>query len=190
MSQRRFIELSAGLGDGDTLTEARRLADAHIEHAKEPPPPRFAKPRRSLYPESDAHIARLREPPSTEFRFIVEGPPVGYYSEGKIPNRRRRSAYRLYKAQIQEVAAVVGLRLPLRASRQHPLWIETVAYFANGVHADPENVHKGVKDALFWQPKIPGVKRKGGGDKYTGGSYAPPKYDAEHPRVEILIKEM
>lgn len=149
-----------------TLPEARRLADAAINDLKDE--------RRCF----------------RELRFVVDGRPVGYYAQGKTPAYGRMMDYHRYKIHVQEVAALLGLRLPLRASRERPLWIETVAYFANGVHADPENVHKGIKDALFWEPKVPGVKRKGGGDKYTGGSYAPPKYDAEHPRVEILIREM
>lgn len=39
-----------------------------------------------------------------------------------------------------------------------------------------------MKDALFY-----GLKGKQGGDKYTGGSYDPPLYDKENPRVEITL---
>ena len=58
----------------------------------------------------------------------------------------------------------------------------TRCYFSKGTHADPENVHKGIKDALFYQ--------KGGGtaDKYTGGGYLPPMYDKDNPRVEVIVR--
>lgn len=58
-------------------------------------------------------------------------------------------------------------------------FVQTVAFFRNGTHADPENVHKLLKDSLFYK-----VKR---GDKYTGGIYADPIYDKENPRVEVWV---
>ena len=60
-----------------------------------------------------------------------------------------------------------------------PLFFYTVSWFPTKVHADPENVHKLCKDALF-----KGAKR---GDKNTGGLYLPPHYDKENPRVDVYI---
>jgi len=70
------------------------------------------------------------------------------------------------------------------ATRDKAIMVFTRCYFASGVHADPENVHKGVKDALFYQ--------KGGGtaDKYTGGGYLPPMYDKKNPRVEVIVRDL
>lgn len=100
---------------------------------------------------------------------------------GKYQNTKVKRRYVDYKQLVQAVADLSGLALPLQASREKPVRITTRAFFKNGVHPDPENVHKGVKDALFY-------KAGGVGDKYTGGSYDPPLYDAERPRVEITIE--
>jgi hypothetical protein len=125
------------------------------------------------------------------FRFTVEGPARGYTTtnRAKAGQRAKRSAailkYWSYCERVRLRAKEAGLRkLPLAATRTRPLMVFTRCYFKNGVHADPENVHKGVKDALFYQ--------KGGGtaDKYTGGGYLPPMYDAKNPRVEVVVRPM
>lgn len=67
----------------------------------------------------------------------------------------------------------------LNATKLAPLLIGTVAYFVNGIHPDPENVHKLTKDALFWKVR--------GGDKWTGGVYVPPRYSREQPRTEVFV---
>lgn len=74
--------------------------------------------------------------------------------------------------------------------------IRTISYFKNGVHADPGNVQKGVCDALFYdQEKAAMAKLKGkrgtakGDDKYTGGSFPPPRYDKDNPRVIVIIED-
>lgn len=120
----------------------------------------------------------------TETRFTVPGPPQGYYAQGKTPNWRRMKRYHAYMVLVQQCAALAGLRLPLRASRERPVVISVWSYFASGVHCDPGNVQKGVCDALFWAPR---GQRKGGGDKYTGGSFSPPRYDKLNPRVEVEV---
>lgn len=118
-------------------------------------------------------------------RFVVYGPPVGYYTHGKVPNRRRLTKYVEYKRLVQVTAKVAGVDIPLTATRTDPLIIRTRAYFKHGTHPDPENIHKGIVDALFY----PATRRgKGVGDKYTGGSFNPPVYDAARPRVEIMIE--
>lgn len=114
-------------------------------------------------------------------RFTVPGRPVGYYAQGKQPNWKRKVAYENYKKLVQHCAFAAGVP-QLIATKDRPLWIHTTAYFPNGVHCDPGNVQKGVVDALFY--------RKRGGDKHTGGSFEPPLYDKDNPRVEVVIEEM
>ena len=124
---------------------------------------------------------------STELvrRFVVPGKPVGYYAQGgrskwrMSPDQRRRAEeYRAYQEKVRVYALQAGIKLPLYADKLHPLVIKTTAYFASGVHFDPENVRKGVADSLFYG---------GSGDKYTGGIFPPPLYDAVNPRVEVEI---
>lgn len=81
------------------------------------------------------------------------------------------------------------IELPLKATKYAPLFFDTIAYFTNGVHCDPENVHKLVKDSLFYTPPEEGKnkKKKRGSDKYTGGFYDDPLYDKDNPRVEITL---
>lgn len=70
-----------------------------------------------------------------------------------------------------------------RFAKTCPLRIQTRAFFENGVHSDPENVHKGIVDALFYNPD----KKRRGSDKHTGGQFEPPLYDKANPRVEFTI---
>lgn len=112
--------------------------------------------------------------------FEIPGPPVGYTIQlGRFANNKRKAKYVEFKKRVQSLSP---LALPLEASKEKPIIVETVAYFENGTHPDPENVHKGVKDALFY-----GLRGKGGGDKYTGGHYEPPLYDKENPRVVVTV---
>lgn len=114
-------------------------------------------------------------------KFVVDGTPRGYCIQmGRYQNTKVKRRYVAYKQLVQAVADLSGLVLPLQASKEKPIRVFTRAYFETGVHPDPENVHKGVKDALFY-------KAGGVGDKYTGGAYEPPLYDAERPRVEIEV---
>ena len=116
--------------------------------------------------------------------FTVPGPPVGYYAEGKHPNWSRRKRYVAYKRLVQQCAVAAGIPGgTLQADEHSPLYIHTVAYFQDGHHADPENVRKGIADALFYRQQ-----GKGGGDKFTGGSFEPPLYDRKNPRVEVVIE--
>lgn len=110
--------------------------------------------------------------------FVVPGKPVGYYSVGKVPNWARMKQYHSYMMEVQRCAKLAGIALPLTATKDAPILIKTKAYFPNGVHCDPENVRKGVSDALFYG---------GSGDKHTGGSFPPPLYDKANPRVEVEI---
>lgn len=120
-----------------------------------------------------------------EVRFTVPGSPVGYYAEGRKPNWTRKAAYIAYKRMVQFCAVEAGLELPLKATPERPLIIDVVPYFSSGVHCDPENVRKGVSDALFYAGS---GQAKGNGDKYTGGSFPPPRYDQARPRVEVTVR--
>jgi hypothetical protein len=117
----------------------------------------------------------------TTTRFTIEGKPRGYttYNRGSKPSKEVREFWD-YCKYTRACADIADIELPLEASKESPLMIRTYAFFPNGVHADPENIHKGIKDALFHSSKL--------GDKYTGGWYAPPMYDKENPRVVVIIE--
>jgi len=130
---------------------------------------------------------------------VVPGIPIGFKTttkRGKFSKSYQK--YASYKADVQREAKLAGIKLPLKATKDRPLMIRTVAYFKNGHHPDPGNVQKGVCDALFYDPeraaiaRMMGKKAKvtgKGDDKYTGGSFPPPLYDAKNPRVIVIIKD-
>lgn len=87
-------------------------------------------------------------------------------------------------------AKLAGIETPLRATKERPLLIRTIAYFKDGRHCDPGNVQKGVVDALFYdEHRVRGKKTGKGDDKWTGGSFPPPRIDKENPRVVVIIQE-
>lgn len=135
-------------------------------------------------------------------RFVIPGDPIGFVvtnNKAKVSEKYLRFAK--YAKQVRFFARAAGIRLPLVATKQRPLMIRTVAYFANGRHCDPGNVQKGVVDALFYDEEkaaLAKLQRKmgrrkrvtgKGDDKYTGGSFPPPRYDKDNPRVVVIIKE-
>lgn len=136
--------------------------------------------------------------------FTVFGPPVGYYAQGRSRPKKgsktwlRMIKYHDYQRTVRQVAAMAGIKLPVKATSDHPLKFTTISYFSSKVHPDPENVHKGIKDALFWEPKDDMSKfvrkmngeTKGTADKYTAGYYDAPLYDKENPRVEVIIEKI
>jgi hypothetical protein len=132
-----------------------------------------------LWHDGDHATLAAGAPVRQVVHFTVPGQPVGYYSQGKHPNWTRMKAYHAYKAQVQACAQAAGLTLPLSATREAPVIVSTVAHFSSGVHCDPENVRKGVTDALFYG---------GSGDKHTGGSFPPPRYDRANPRVLVTVE--
>ena len=117
--------------------------------------------------------------------FTIPGPPKGFISGAKFWTAKTAPS-RLYSKHIREVAANY-ISLPLQASKDAPIYLDTIAYFPSGVHCEPENVHKLVKDSLFYIEKNPVKKTKRGSDKYTGGMYLDPCYDKENPRVEVTL---
>jgi isopentenyl diphosphate isomerase/L-lactate dehydrogenase-like FMN-dependent dehydrogenase len=123
-------------------------------------------------------------------KFVVPGLAVGFKTTTKRSKfNKDYQKYVKYKAFVQLLARASGMRLPLVATKDRPLMIRTVAYFKNGTHPDPENVHKGITDALFYrEDKVKGKTGKGN-DKYTGGSFPPPLYDKDNPRVIVIVKD-
>lgn len=114
------------------------------------------------------------------YAFTVAGHPVGAVRmtrSGRFSKAAQR--YHDYKRSIQIEARAIGIRLPLRAEEQQPVMVHTQCFFENRRHPDPENVQKGVVDALFYGAV--------GGDKYVGGSYAPPAYH-KYPRVHVVVE--
>lgn len=95
---------------------------------------------------------------------------VGYYTTGKEPNWSRLQEYQDWKDHVRRVSPGVP-----RATASAPVRVDVWCYFASGTHADPENVRKGIVDALF-----------PGGDKYVYGYHHHPLYsDAPHALVEV-----
>lgn len=86
--------------------------------------------------------------------------------------------------KVRECAEEAGVPLPLKSTKENPLMINTIAYFKNGVHCDPENVRKAVADALVYDVD----KKKKGNDKFTGSIFPPPRYSKNNPRTIIIIK--
>lgn len=123
-------------------------------------------------------------------KFIVPGNPVGYVTTTKKSKWNKRYKYYAdYKKIVQFYARSVGIKLPLVATKDRQLTIRTIAYFKNGRHPDPENVNKGIRDALFYdEHHVRGNKSAKGDDKHTGGSFTPPKY-SKNPRVIVIIKD-
>lgn len=129
--------------------------------------------------------------------FVVPGAPVGYVAApSPVRSARKNRAWR-YASDVRIELMGQLARTPctapyivivgepghpgarLTATKATPLHIGTTAYFVNGTHPDPENVHKLAKDALFWKVK--------GGDKWTGGIYLPPRYSRTDPRTEVFV---
>lgn len=140
---------------------------------------------RSWYIDEDCKLATIER--NKIVKLTIYSNPVGYYAVGARPDWKRMKRYHSFQAHIRLTAMKAGIHLPLHASKEEPLHVRVVSYFHNGVHSDPGNVQKGVCDALFYRPKTPGTRRTGGGDKWTGGSFEPPRYDKENPRCEVTI---
>lgn len=110
-------------------------------------------------------------------KFSIFGDPVGFViTNGKFSKKSRRVWD--YMQGIQDEMKDLGIFDECVCSRDTHVFVITESYFRNGTHPDPENVHKLVKDAMFYKKPL--------GDKYTGGFYLSPVYDKENPRVEVM----
>jgi len=120
----------------------------------------------------------------TELRFLIPGKAVGYYTMGKHPNFQRRADYYAYADRVRWEARQAGASLPLVASELEPLFIETRMRSLTRVHHDPENVAKGICDALFYAGKN---AKRNSSDKYCGGQFHPSTY-GDNEGVAVLIR--
>ena len=115
--------------------------------------------------------------------FIVPGRPVGYVRmtrAGKWTANAKRAHKQM--ALVQECARKQGFELPLMATWERRLRIDTQIFCADKRGPDPDNVQKLVVDALFYK------KGKGkNADKWVYGQYGPYQVDAHNPRVEVVI---
>jgi len=110
------------------------------------------------------------------------------YQEGKVPNWSRKTRYQDWKRHVQEYAALAGVKLPLRPTKNAPVYVVTLAYFQSGVHPDPSNVWEGITDALCYvSPEEQRLGAKRGSDKYMGGLFYSPNYDKRNPRVGVTV---
>lgn len=66
---------------------------------------------------------------------------------------------------------------PLSSSKESKYVMTIMIYFADYSHADPDNIFKGIADALF------------DSDKYLAGDFDF-DYDSSNPRVEVEIAEV
>ena len=121
--------------------------------------------------------------------FTIYGDPVPHVTvtyRGKHLSRRGQLVAE-YKERVRLAAIAAKIKLPV-PSKDCLVMVRTDIYFSNGRHGDPESCHKVIKDALW--PKLR-RKVKGqpstGDDKYVGGFYPPPRYDANNPRVVVTI---
>ena len=120
---------------------------------------------------------KMKPDPSKPLRPVLEG----YYTSGKTPNWGRLKRYHNWKdhvkATVTRELANYGIELPaVSNSYKTRVQLNIHTYFFNGVHNDPENVRKGIVDALFPD-----------GDKWVYGYHSYPMYDRENPRVEVEI---
>jgi hypothetical protein len=116
--------------------------------------------------------------PDRDVRFTVLGPPVGYVAKATRGHEPAKK-YWAYGEKVRLYALQAGLRLPLEATEQKPICVHVLCFFDTRRHCDPENCCKGIKDFLFYKSR--------NGDKFTGGSHAPPFY-GDAPRVEVTVE--
>jgi hypothetical protein len=109
--------------------------------------------------------------------FFVDGEPVGYTIAFQR-NAPRVKRYHQFCELVRFSALQAGLVLPIEATEAEPVYLYTQAVYGRRRFPDPENVHKGIKDALFYQRRL--AIRGRGDDRWTGGQYEAPAF-AETP---------
>jgi hypothetical protein len=121
--------------------------------------------------------------------FVVHGDPVPYLrmTQGqvklmRIPDRKISASGAKVKAKIQryfdwkEFVSAHTLGLHFDRAPKKKLFLNVMCYFADKKHADPENIRKGIQDAIFEQ------------DKMVAGA-VDFDYDKDNPRCEITISD-
>jgi len=128
-----------------------------------------------------------------EFKFIVEGQPVPYTRTTQKQKwvDKRWQKYIDYRAKIQVAffksvethpmkkyfaTSMVTKNKPLD-TKETKIYVSIKMFFANRQHGDPDNIMKGILDALFVS------------DKYCAGTFDF-EYDKDAPRVEVKIELM
>lgn len=120
--------------------------------------------------------------------FFVPGDPVPHQVvtfRGKFLSARGKRL-KVYKEAVRAFAWLAaretGVTIPVPTATNH-VYIETIAFFRNQRHADPESIHKVIKDALWPHGG------DAGNDKWVGGRYVSPRYASktQEPGVHVTI---
>lgn len=106
-----------------------------------------------------------------------KGNPIGYHrtTQGSYWNAGSKKYTQWKHYVVKAFCEATG-----RQSIEKPIegkvkqYLHTFIYFKDRKHGDPDNIQKGIADALFQN------------DKYVAGSYDF-DYDKENPRVEIQV---
>ena len=119
--------------------------------------------------------------------FTVPGDPVPYLrmTQGqvklmRIPDRKISGPGMKVKKKIRRYleykdrARLVSSRYEFLRAPTEKVYLNVFVYFSSRRHGDPENIRKGIQDAVFEQ------------DRYVAGS-VDFGYDAQNPRVEVEI---
>lgn len=117
--------------------------------------------------------------------FTVLGQPVPFLVGVRHQTKKRVQKYEDYRDTVRMFAREAGIR-NIKITAEAPLYFHTRAFFKNRVHGDPENIHKAIVDAVCYNPDGGKGSRS---DKFTGGAFAPPRYDKKNPRVEVVIAD-
>ena len=111
---------------------------------------------------------------------------------GRFNTRARR--YHRWCQKVRVCALASGfLKLPL-PSRDGSVQVDVVCWFPAKRHPEPENVRKGIVDALYYPRWLP-MRRKmvvelarvGHLDRFVYGRHGPAQYSTDHPRVEVRV---
>ena len=113
----------------------------------------------------------------------IPGKAIGYCTHGSRQSWDRKVQYYNYKKRVQWTATERRIRLPLVATEERPVFIRTQLFCKKRIHADPENIHKGIVDALFYEKK---KGAKGTKDKHCGGVFQPATY-GDKDGVDVII---
>ena len=110
----------------------------------------------------------------------IKGNPLGYHrtTQGSYWNDASKRYHQWKNYVADAYCTAVGIRYwqnekPI-VSNKNKVYLHTKIFFANDSRSDPDNVQKGIADALFKN------------DKYVVGSYDF-HFDKENPRVEVEI---
>jgi hypothetical protein len=120
-----------------------------------------------------------------EVEFFIDGDPVGY-TIAMARRDPRVKRYHAYCERVRMVAMQGGVTLPIEATESTPVYVYTQAVFARRRFPDPENVHKGIKDALFYQRRL--AIRGRGDDRWTGGQYEAPAFAETPADVGVWVR--